>query len=370
MGKGTAQEVVLGFDLGGTRIKMGLVERSGRVHAFRSVPTGSAEGREHLLATLRQACAAAETEAAGHGLRLIGVGIGTAGFVDAEGRVAYATENLPGWTGTELRRELEAASGLPAAALNDVHAMALGEAWLGAPASLGLQNFVCVALGTGIGGCLIQGGAVFGGRDGHAGGFGHQIVMQDGGIPCGCGLSGCWESYASVNALKRLIAERMPGGFPADAARSGGADAPEAVSDGARAEDVDSGSGSPLPIDARPTDTPGSLGGIADVSDAYDPRRLFAAARAGHPAALKIVDEYASRVAVGLVNLVHTLNAGDFVIGGAIAAQGEFLLSRIAEHTERRIMPVYRGAGIRLHAASLGEQAGVVGAACALLRRV
>lgn len=331
METGIAQDAVLGFDLGGTRIKMGLVERSGRVLGFRSVPTGSAGGRESLLATLRSACGAAETEAAARNLRLIGVGIGTAGFVDAEGRVAYATENLPGWSGTELRRELEASSGLPTAALNDVHAMALGEAWLGAPAALGLQDFVCVALGTGIGGCLIQGGAIFGGRDGHAGGFGHQIVMQEGGIPCGCGLSGCWESYASVNALKRLIAERMPDGIP---------------------------------------DTAVGSSETADAPEAFDPRRLFAAARAGQPDALAVVDEYASRVSVGLVNLVHTLNVGDFVIGGAIAAQGDFLLSRIAAHTERRIMPVYRGSGIRLHAASLGEQAGVVGAARSLLQRV
>ncbi|OWA34277.1 hypothetical protein B9G55_18330 [Saccharibacillus sp. O16] len=326
------QDAVLGFDLGGTRIKMGIVERSGRVHGFRSTSTDSAKGRAHLLNVLRQIGQSAPGEAASLGLRLVGVGIGTAGFVDAQGRVAYATENLPGWTGTNLKKELEEATGLPAAALNDVHAMALGEAWLGLPASRGLRDFVCVTLGTGIGGCLIQNGQIFGGRDGYAGGFGHQIVMQEGGISCGCGSSGCWESYASVNALKRLIAERLPSD-PAEINRT--ADDPQNVS-------------SPIPLP--------------------DPRQLFEAARSGSSLALAIVDEYASRVAVGLVNLVHTLNVGDFVIGGAIAAQGDFLLRRIAGEVERQIMPVYRGEGITLHPATLGEQAGVIGAASALWR--
>ncbi|NGZ74947.1 ROK family protein [Saccharibacillus alkalitolerans] len=387
-GSGT-RDAVLGFDLGGTRIKIGLVDREGTVHRFRTVPTDGAKGKEHLLSTLREACHTAGREASAQGFRLLGTGIGTAGFVDGSGRVAYATENLPGWTGTELRRELESATDLPAVALNDVHAMALGELWLGTAASLGLRSFVCVALGTGIGGCIIEDGRIFGGRDGHAGGFGHQIVMREGGIPCGCGMSGCWESYASVNALKRLIDERAPQGF-FEAPACGVEDGADVVADGGTPIGEDRGADSTAHMgadrgadddirtvahacvhgDDTRIDVPtGILRGM-QASKTADPRVLFDAARAGGRLALEIVDEYAARVAAGLVNLIHTLNAGDFIIGGAIAAQGDFLLARIAERVDRQIMPVYRGSGIRLHAASLGDHAGVAGAAFSLLRQL
>ncbi|WP_216667499.1 ROK family protein [Saccharibacillus deserti] len=325
--------IVLGIDLGGTQIKMGLVDHAGDIHSFRSVPTESAKGSRHLLDKLQQACVEMDREARERGFLPVGVGIGTAGFVDTDGRVAYATDNLPGWTGTKLRAEVESATGLPAAVLNDVHALALGEGWRGAAASLKLRDFVCVTLGTGIGGCLIADGNVVRGQDGYAGGFGHQIVMQEGGIPCSCGLSGCWETYASVNALKRLIAERSGTRFASEfpAAAAGGT--------------------------------------LEESAPAADPRRLFDAARSGDRQALAIVDEYADRVSVGFVNLIHMLNPRDFVIGGAISAQGGFLLDRINAEIKRRIMPVYGSGGIRLHAAELGDKAGVVGAAYALLRQ-
>lgn len=335
MNENDSKETVIGVDLGGTRIKTGLVDRSGKVSAFRSFPTESEKGPGYLLEKLKRSCEQAVGEARLLGLLPIGIGIGTAGFVDADGHIAYATDNLRGWTGTRLRSELEQASDLPVSVLNDVHAAALGEAWKGGPALLGLRDFVCITLGTGIGGCLIEDGRIVRGRDGYAGGFGHQIVQSEGGLACGCGASGCWEMYASVNALKRLMVERAGRTYEG------------------------------LPI------TGSSRTGIAAIEySAVDPRRLFDSARSGDRQAVAIVDEYAARVATGLVNLIHALNPGDFVIGGAIAAQGRFLLDRIAAETERRIMPVYRGDGIRFHAATLGEYAGVVGAAQSLLQRL
>ncbi|MDO3408443.1 ROK family protein [Saccharibacillus sp. CPCC 101409] len=307
---------VLGIDIGGTGIKTGFVDTDGEVTRFRTLPTEGARGREALLDKICGIADAAAAASAAEGFELLGIGIGTAGFVDSQGRIAYATEILPGWTGTDLRGAVAERTGLDTAVLNDVHAIALGELWRGAGAKRGLRSFVCAALGTGIGGCIVEDGRIYGGRGGYAGGFGHMTVAQ-GGPVCSCGQRGCWEMYASVSALKRLIRER------AEAA--------------------------------------------AAAAWERDPRLLFEAARAGDRDALGIVDHYAQMIAIGLVNLAHTLNCGDFVLGGAITRQGDFLLGRVEREMVRRLMPVYRAGGIGLHAAELGERAGVIGAAYALL---
>lgn len=300
----------IGIDLGGTGIKSALIGTDGGVRHFRTVPTEAAQGRDALLAKLSGLIAEHRRTAAQEGMELLGVGVGTAGTVDASGTVAYATEHLPGWTGTPLRERLERERGLPVAVMNDVHAIARGEQWMGA--AQGLPSFVCVALGTGIGGCIVRDGALFPGDDGYAGGFGHHIVAMDG-LPCTCGNRGCWENYASVTGLKTLLREQ-------------------------------------------------------EAPDLWirDPRQLFAEARSGNGQALDLVGRYAERIAVGLANLAHTLNARRFLLAGAITAQGDFLLERIGGHLRRIVMPVYWGDGISLHAAALGEHAGVVGAASAV----
>ncbi|THF81762.1 ROK family protein [Cohnella fermenti] len=304
----------IGIDIGGTNIKAGLVAEDGSLLERFTVPTEADAGPDALRAKLLAIVGEAERIASGRGIGIGGVGVGTAGQVNRHtGGVAGATGNLPGWAGTPLAGWLTAETGLRVVVDNDVNMMAVGEAWLGAGRSW--QDFVCLSLGTGIGGCLIMNGVPYLGRDGYAGELGHLVIQADG-LPCNCGGQGCWEQYASVNALKRQLSE-WPGGA--------GWDSPE---------------------------------------------ELFESARKGDLEASRILDRYASFVAVGLTNVIHIFNPPGIVIGGAIVAgQGDALLERIRSQVYRRAMKVFNEpVPVRIAGAELGDHAGVFGAAGAILR--
>lgn len=305
----------LGIDLGGTNIKWGIVSENGRLLANGLVPTEPRNGPEALLAKLSGIAKEAQRRARSEELALAGVGIGTAGQVHREsGAVKGATAALPGWAGVPLGERIERETGLPVIVDNDVNMIALGEAWLGAGRHW--CDFVCVALGTGVGGCLIADRRVYAGRHGYAGEFGHMTVELDG-RECSCGGRGCWEAYASVTALIRMAGEAQPDG---------------------------------------------SLD---------DPRTLFARAREGDAAALELADKYSSYVAAGLAGLIHIFNPPAIVLGGAIVAgQGDFLLERIKLSLKRRVMPAFQSPEpVAIVAAELGGHAGVIGSALAALKR-
>lgn len=303
-----SDNVILGIDIGGTNIKSGLVDETGRILDTLTVPTEARSGsRDTLLSKLYALAVQLRERAEARGWTPVALGVGTAGYVHArEGRIGYATSNLPGWTGVPLRQEMERHTGLPVALANDAHAFAMGEAWIGAGREW--DTFVCITLGTGVGGCLVLGGRPYYGRDGYGGGFGH-MVLQHGGAPCNCGLTGCWEQYASVTGLMRLAEE----------------------------------------------------GGIQPAAIGHSAKTLFEWARDGHAHALAVIDRYAEYVALGLTNLTHALNPQAFVIGGAVTQQGEFLFERIRSNVSRQVMPAYDGMAIV--PAALGEHAGFAGAA-------
>lgn len=303
------REVVIGIDIGGTNIKSGVVDADGLLLLTGSAPTEAASGRDSLLDKLYAIADGYKRQAEAEGWTLRGMGVATAGYVNArEGRIGYATSNLPGWTGVPLRENMERETGLPVALVNDAHAFAIGEAWIGAGRALA-DGFLCVTLGTGVGGSWITpGGVPYYGRDGYAGGYGH-IVIQHGGQPCNCGLRGCWEQYASVRALMRQAAEA----------------------------------------------------GLTEEETGGSAKRLFELARGGDGTALGVIDRYAEYVALGLTNLTHTLNPAAILIGGAVTAQGEFLFGRIESKVRKQVMPAYDP--ILIVPAELGEQAGLAGAA-------
>ncbi|WP_051154746.1 ROK family protein [Ruania albidiflava] len=204
---------VLAADLGGTKISAGLVDGAGRVHARRTVPTGAMAGPVAVVATLVEVLTVVREDAAAQALAPAAVGIGTAGVVDSgTGRIVSATDAIPGWAGTELGTSVAAALDLPTRVLNDVHAHALGEDTFGAGA--GASSLLLVAVGTGIGGALVQGGAVLTGTRGVAGHVGHVPVPEADGVPCTCGRTGHVEGLASGPGT--LAAYRRAGGRAGD----------------------------------------------------------------------------------------------------------------------------------------------------------
>lgn len=306
--------LTVGVDIGGTKIAAGVVDEKGKVLARKRVATAgrSAETVERTVSELvKQLQTDFEIEA---------IGIGAAGFVDEKrSRVDFAP-NL-GWRDEPLRMAVESETGLPVVVENDANAAAWGEYRFGA--GQGSDYMVAITVGTGIGGGIIIEGSMYRGRWGAAAEFGH-LSVDPGGRPCGCGNRGCWEQYASGNALVRearyLASERR-----------------------AEAEKMlDLGDGTPE--------------GVQGV-------HITNAAREGDPVALAAFDFVSRWLGQGMADVAAILDPECFVIGGGVSEAGDILLgstvrafSEAVTGRDHRTLP-------KIVVAELGNAAGLVGAA-------
>lgn len=188
---------VMGVDIGGTKIRLGIIDSAGTILYDEKIPT-----QFPLYPYLEE-----------NVLRILGdypevaaVGIGTHGFVDPkEGRIIFSTDALPGWSGTKVKEQLETATGIQVEVENDANCAALAEAKFGA--AKGLDRIVCLTLGTGLGGGIIWDGKLLsGGPHGGAAELGH-ITLYPGGADCACGRKGCYEQYVSGTGIQRRIRE-------------------------------------------------------------------------------------------------------------------------------------------------------------------
>ena len=194
----------LGIDVGGTRLKLALIDRPRpgqvRIVARQLVALQSADrSAAGLIDCLRRAIA---TMTRAHPTALGGVGMGVAGVLDAAAGTVLDSPNLPWLNGFAIAAALSAALDLPVQVDNDVNCIGWGEATAGAGA--GVPNLLCLALGTGVGGGLILDGQLVRGQRGRGAEFGH-ICVDPRGPPCGCGGRGCLEQYASQTGLLRLM---------------------------------------------------------------------------------------------------------------------------------------------------------------------
>lgn len=187
----------LGLDLGGTNIKVAVIERSGgalEVVSTRSVETDATHGPEAVSVNL---ITIGSEERSRHELGTMGVGV--PGHFDPDTGSIKLFPNLPGaWTGFPLRDRLTAGVGLDAWLVNDARAFTLAEGLLGA--GRGCQTLACITLGTGVGGGLMIDGRLHMGAFGVAGELGHQTVLPDGPL-CGCGNRGCLEALVRADVL-------------------------------------------------------------------------------------------------------------------------------------------------------------------------
>ncbi|MGI8962264.1 MAG: putative N-acetylmannosamine-6-phosphate 2-epimerase [Bryobacteraceae bacterium] len=200
-----AKQTVLGIDLGATNTKLGIVSAQGELLFHSTVSTPAFAGREVLLNHLKRVGRDLLDRANKTGHTPAALGIATAGWVNTEtGTVAYATENLPGWTGTPVGDELYASLNVPVAVENDANAFAAAEKHFGA--GRGLRDFVCITLGTGVGGGCFVRGCLNRGAHFFANALGH-INLVPGGLLCTCGNRGCLEVYCNAAALLRYAGD-------------------------------------------------------------------------------------------------------------------------------------------------------------------
>ncbi|MBV1779966.1 ROK family protein [Paeniglutamicibacter sp. ABSL32-1] len=310
-----APRTAVGIDLGGTKIAAALVGADGSITSRSSLPTPAAAGPEAVLDAVAALAAPLLARAPASGAPALGVGIGAAGVIDpGTATVLSATDHLPGWAGTDLRAGLGARLGLhpqQVQAVNDVHAHALGEGWLGA--GTGTDSVLLAAFGTGIGGSLLLHGVpVFGARQvgGH---LGHVPAAEAAGLRCPCGGTGHLEAIASGPALHALYLRR---------------------------------------------------GGDLTVPDA---RAVFARAAAGDLLAAGAIDTAATAAGRALGGLANTLDPESVILSGGLADAGERWWAPLrAAFAAELIAPL---ASLVPQPAALGADAALAGAASLLLLR-
>lgn len=310
----------IGIDIGGTKVAGGIVDEHGRIlqRTRRDTPHRSTSPK--VVEDTIVACVDELLATADDGDEVTAVGIGAAGFV-AEDRATVVFAPHLSWRNEPLRDALRERVSLPITVDNDANAAAWAEATFGA--ARGESHVVMITLGTGIGGALVIDGRVQRGRFGIAGEFGHMQVVPDG-LRCECGNRGCWEQYASGNALVREARAMIEAGSPVVA------------------------------------DLLARLGG--DAAELTGPL-ITEAARDGDPTAAELLTDIGEWLGLGLANLAAAFDPGLFVIGGGVSAADELLLTPAREAFRRQLA----GRGYRPEAgivrAQLGADAGLIGAA-------
>lgn len=190
---------VIGIDIGGTKICGGIVSSDGELLKKSWLNTEAKYGREVIINNVYKVIDELIDES------VSGIGIGSAGRVNTDkGIIEYATDNLPGWTGFNLRGTIEKKFGLPVMVDNDVNTAAIGESWIGS--GKGYKNILMMAIGTGVGGAIIYNGDLIRGSNWSAAEIGHAILYPDG-KKCNCGQKGCLEQYISGNAIYKRYNE-------------------------------------------------------------------------------------------------------------------------------------------------------------------
>ncbi|WP_110205093.1 ROK family protein [Nocardioides daejeonensis] len=309
----TAAPAVVGIDVGGTKIVAGLVSAGRELLATARAVTPARALGERALEDAIDALLVQVRE--GH--EVGAVGLAAAGFVDASGDAIRFAPHLA-WRDAPVRTRLTERWALPVVLDNDATAATHAEASFGAAA--GADQALLITVGTGIGGGFVVDGRVVRGRNGMAGEFGHMRLVPDG-VQCPCGGRGCWEQYASGNALQRFAREALARGPSILADLCGG--------------------------------DPAALTGPM-VSEA---------AEQGDTAALAAFSKVGDWLGVGLTNVVAALDPAVVVVGGGVAAAGD----RLLEPARHRLQHSLVGAGHRdvppVLPAGLGPDAGLLGAA-------
>ena len=298
----------LGIDVGGTKCMALALDAHGSVVDDQRRPTPKAP--DLLIDTV--------TELAQAMLPWDSIGVGMPGLVTRNG-ILRAAPNLVGINDLKVGELLGQRLDCFVHVDSDATCAAAAEWKHGA--GRGIDDFVMVTLGTGIGGGIVANGALVRGTNGFAGEIGHMVVDPDG-PPCPCGRRGCWERYASGSGLAWL------------------------------ARRANSGNGVARTIELAGGDSAKVRG--EHVADA---------AREGDAGALAIVDEYSRWVALGLVNLTNTLDPAMFVLGGGLAATADVFLAPIKHWFGELLYAPDLRPHPALAFAQLGEQAGAIGAA-------
>lgn len=307
----------IGVDIGGMSVKAGIVDEKGNILFKDTAVTDAKAPAEKIVSDIAELVRSV-AECGGVSLSDIGgVGVGSPGSVDdAAGVVRYSC-NI-NFVKTPVAGMLAEALGVGRVRIsNDANCAALGETVFGA--GRGAKNSVTVTLGTGVGtGIVVDGRLLTGNRS--AGAEGGHVIIKAGGEKCGCGKRGCFEAYASATALIRRTARAS-------------------------------------------VRHPESLLARLVAERGIDGKTAFIAAKAGDKTAKRVVAEYIRYVGIGLIGFANVFYPEVFIIGGGISKEGDALILPLRDFVRRNAYGAEFNPPIDVVAASLGNDAGIIGAA-------
>ena len=305
-----------GVDVGGTTIKMGFFETSGKLIDKWEIKTDTSNGGENILSDIAKAI---DNKLAQEGISkndVQGVGVGVPGPVNSKGIVLKCV-NL-GWGVFNVEEELASLTGLKVKAGNDANVAALGEMWQGA--GKGSEDMVMVTLGTGVGGGIIVEGKVIAGANGAGGEIGHITVNNDEIEACNCGQYGCLEQYTSATGIVRMAKRKL-----------------------------------------AKTDEETSLRAVEELSA----KTIFDEAKKGDKVAGELVEELGKILGGTLSNIAAVTNPEVIVIGGGVSKAGQILIDTIHKHFTESVFHACKDT--RFVLAGLGNDAGMYGCVKMLL---
>jgi glucokinase len=309
--------IYIGIDLGGTAIKMGMVNIDGELVKEIERPTPVSEGHRKVVETFDEMIALLLKETDFDWENIKGIGIGIPGFVNIETGNVVEAVNLQ-WNDVQIKEILETKWGVPVSVDNDANTAALGEMWVGAGEAN--KHILCLTIGTGIGGGIIINRDIYHGANGIAGEIGHFIVKDQGGKACNCGKTGCLEAEASATAIVKQALE-----------------------------EVEKKSSIPLME-------------VYDRTGQITAKTIVELAKADDPVCKRIITELGQLLGKTLSKFCVLLNPEKIIIGGGVSYAGDLLLNPMNEAFKAHALEII-SENTPIVRAELGNKAGMIGAA-------
>ena len=313
----------IGVDLGGTNIAVGIVNEEKKIVLKGSIPTNAHREGELIVKDMASLTAKLLKDAGIPMSEVAYVGIGAPGTANSETGVIEYANNLP-FVNFPIAEYFKKYLDVPAVYVeNDANAAALGEAYAGA--SKGSRTSVMVTLGTGVGGGIVIDGKVYSGFN-HAGGeLGHMVIRHNG-RACSCGRRGCWEAYSSATALSAMTKEKV--------------------------------------LECKTKGIPSLMVNEYEANGRVSARTAFAAMKQGDEQAKAVVDTYIDFLACGISNIINIFQPEILAIGGGVCNEKDYLLKPLMKLVESEQYTRSSSKKTKVVIAELGNDAGIIGAAC------
>jgi glucokinase len=308
--------IIIGVDIGGTSIKMGLLNENGEILYKWEIPTNIKDNGRFIVEDIWKSLKTKLEKKQIDYAKVLGIGVGVPGFIDKRNGRVYQAVNI-GWENIELAKQLKKLSNRMVFLENDANAAALGENWKGAGNQA--RDLLVITLGTGVGSGVITNGNILNGTNGTAGEIGH-IMVDPQGYPCNCGRTGCLDTVASANGIVRQAMDAVE-------------------------QNPDSG-----------------LAKFYNSNGGITSKDIFHLAAKGDRICERIINHAADVLSYALASAAALINPSRMIIGGGLSKAGDQLISKVSfyfkKYTLERINEV-----CEIKIAELGNDAGIIGAA-------